>query len=179
MYVWIPMECHGHVPWCAWLFNVCKWRLPYVSLTSFPRTPPLPLTYVFHAIAEKIQDYAKIKVIRPGYTVTMCSLLPREGKLWSDACLCVTSIRTHYDQRHYGYKHRVIRRISLSKWISKSRWRVNIRDLIRFYIRITHKHCLPLILIRKVPTCNLSVVSKHQLAMFICFNIRIRGFSKR
>lgn len=134
MYVWIPMECHGHVAWCAWRINVCKWRLPHASSTSFPRTPPLPRTYVFRAIAEKIYDYTRVFLAWPGYTVTMCSLLPREGILWSDACLCVTSIRTHYDPRHYGYKHRVIRRISLSKWISKSRRTVNIRDLIWFYV---------------------------------------------
>lgn len=132
MYVWIPMECHGHAAVCVCLVDVVEWRLPHASTTSFPRTPPLPQTYAFHAISEKIYDSTKICIAWPGYSVTMCSLLPREGILWSDACLCVTSIRTHYELRHYGYKHRVIRRISLSKWISKSRRTVNIRDLIWF-----------------------------------------------
>lgn len=47
----------------------------------------------------------------------MCTLLPREGVLCRTLHSCVTSIRTHYEVRHYGYKHGVIRRISLSKWI--------------------------------------------------------------
>lgn len=133
MYVWIPMECHGHVPLCAYPVSVCKWRLPHASSASFPRTPPRPKGNAFNATTVKIYDNTESNLRRSGYTVTMCSLLPRESILWSDVCLCVTSIRTHYDQKHYGYKHRVIRRISLSKWISKSRRTVNIRDLILFY----------------------------------------------